>query len=99
LAGHSKKEKTKMKFMITWSINPAHQKDTTARFLQTGGGPPSSVKMLGRWHSANTGFVLAETNDAKGLYEWTARWADLITFVVCPVIEDAEAADVLKRVG
>jgi hypothetical protein len=53
--------------------------------------------MLGRWHGPNIGFLLAETNDAKALFEWTARWTDLLKLVVTPVVEDAEAAEVMKR--
>ena len=59
-----------MKFMVTWSTNPAHQKEATARFLETGGGPPEGVKMLGRWHGSGMGYVLAETSDVKAIYEW-----------------------------
>lgn len=88
-----------MKFMTTWKFKPIHQKEATARFLQTGGGPPEGVKMLGRWHGAAMGFVLCETSDAKALYEWTSRWTDLLEFVVTPVVEDAEAAEVMRRIG
>jgi hypothetical protein len=86
-----------MKFMVTWSIKPAHQKEATARFLETGGAPPAGVKMLGRWHGSASGYVLAETNDVKAIYEWTGRWNDLLEFVVTPVMEDAEAAEVVKK--
>jgi hypothetical protein len=88
-----------MKFMVTWSLRPDQQKQATARFLQTGGSPPDGVKMLGRWHGAGTGFTLAETDDVRGLYEWTARWSDLLQFVVTPVVEDAEAAEIFKKIG
>jgi hypothetical protein len=88
-----------MKFMVTWSMKPAYQKEAMARFLETGGGPPEGVKMLGRWHGAGIGFVLAETNDVKPLYEWTDRWTDLLEFVVIPVMEDADAAEVMKKVS
>lgn len=88
-----------MKFMVTWSMNPDHRKDTNARFLETGGGPPAGVEMLGRWHAAAGGFVLAETGDVKPLYEWTGRWADLLDFTVTPVMDDAEAAEVIKRIN
>ena len=87
-----------MKFMVTWSIKPMHQKESTARFLETGGGPPAGVKMLGRWHGSGLGYVLAETSDMKALYEWTGRWADLLEFVVTPVMEDEEAAEVMKKI-
>ena len=62
-----------MKFMVTWSIKPIHQKEATARFLETGGAPPTGVKMLGRWHGSGLGYVLAETSDVKAVYEWTGR--------------------------
>ena len=55
--------------------------------------------MLGRWHAPGIGFVLAETNDAKALHEWTSRWLDLLKFVITPVIEDDEAAEVMKKIG
>jgi len=54
-------------------------------------------KILGRWHGSNLGYVLAETSDTRAMYEWTARWDDLLEFVVTPVVEDADAADVMKR--
>jgi Protein of unknown function (DUF3303) len=88
-----------MKFMVSWSVTPEQQKAATARFLETGAQPPNGVTMLGRWHSPGMGFVLAETNDAKALHEWTSRWLDLLKFVVTPVIEDAEAAEVMKKIS
>jgi len=69
-----------MKFMTTWSLEPAHRKQATARFLETGGSPPTGVKMLGRWHGPAGGFVLAETSDIKALYEWLGQWSDLLEF-------------------
>lgn len=88
-----------MKFMITWAASPAGVKATRARFMETGGGPPSGVTMLGRWHSPQAvhGFCLAETDDAKALYEWVTRWDDLLDFTLSPVIDDAELSEVLKR--
>lgn len=87
-----------MKFMVTWSTEPVHQKEAVDRFLKTGGGPPSGVKMLGRWHRSGGGFVLAETNDAKALYEWTGQWSDLLDFTMTPVMDDAEAGEIFKKV-
>lgn len=86
-----------MKFMVTWSTQAANQKEAIARFLKTGGGPPAGVKMVGRWHTAGGGVVLAETNDAKAIYEWTGQWSDLLEFNVTPVLDDAEAAEVFKK--
>jgi hypothetical protein len=88
-----------MKFMTTWSGSTTHFKTANARFLETGGGPPKGVTMLGRWHGPNSGFCLAETDDIKGIYEWTSQWGDLLDFTVTPVMDDAEAAEVLKKIG
>jgi hypothetical protein len=88
-----------MKFMVTWSLNPANRKDANARFLETGGGPPAGVKMLGRWHGAAGGYVLAETSDVRALYEWTGQWSDLMDFTATPVMDDAEAAEVVKKIA
>lgn len=87
-----------MKFMTTWSLKPAQQREATARFLKTGGSPPAGVTMLGRRHGAGHGFVLSETDSAKALYEWLAQWTDLLEFTVTPVVEDAEAAEALQKV-
>jgi Domain of unknown function (DUF3303) len=87
-----------MKFMVTWTLKPPQQREATARFLQTGGGPPAGVKMLGRWHAPGSGFVLAETDDVKSVYEWIMQWSDLLEFGVTPVMEDAEAAEVMKKI-
>ena len=88
-----------MKFLVTWSLQTIHQKEATARFLATGGPPPSGVAMLGRWHGPAGGFCLAETSDAKALYEWVRAWCDLLEFTVTPVVDDAEAAEVMKKVA
>ena len=53
--------------------------------------------MLGRWHGPFTGWVLAETDDLKKVYEWTTQWSDLLEFTVVPVLEDAELGEVLSN--
>jgi len=87
-----------MKLMVTWKIAPAHMPSAVARFLKTGGSPPKDVKMLGRWHGTGIGFALAECKDGKALYEWVAEWSDQLDMAVHPVVEDREAAAVLRRV-
>jgi hypothetical protein len=85
-----------MKFIVTWTIPKASVLAAQARFLQTGGGPPTGVKMVGRWHGMSGGGVLiAETNDAKALYAWLEQWNDMLDFNTTPCLEDAEAGEVL----
>jgi hypothetical protein len=86
-----------MKIMLTYSIEPAHYHTAVARFLETGAPPPGSVKQLGRWHAGAHGYILVETSDEKGVFEWISQWSDLLTFTTDPVIEDGDAAQVLKK--
>jgi hypothetical protein len=88
-----------MQFMITWEVGPAAFKPAVSRFLQTGGGPPSGVKMVGRWFGPGLGFLLAETSEAKPIYEWLSQWSDLLKFAVTPVMNDSEAAEVFGKLG
>ena len=92
-----------MKFMLTfrWKPDLKAQDEAIARFKKTGGLPPSSVKLLGRWMRAdfNGGFDLLETDDAQGLTEFALLWSDLMELTIVPVLEDQELAEVLERVG
>ena len=89
-----------MKFMLQYTIDPPMYKAAVARFLQTGGLPPEGAKLLGRWNAGGQGWLLAESDSAKAIYEWTAQWADLIRFpVVTPVSEDEETAAVLQKLN
>lgn len=88
-----------MKYVITWSLTTANYQSATSRFLETGAPAPAGVKLLGRWHSlegSSRGFILAEASDAKGIYRWVAEWNELCSFTVTPVVEDADAAQVLQ---
>ena len=88
-----------MKFMVTFTGEPAEFKAAISRFLQTGAPPPEGVKMLGRWHGPYVGWVLSETNDLTKVYEWTTQWSDLLKFTVVPVLEDAEMGQVLSKLS
>ncbi len=88
-----------MKFMVTFTGEPAEFKAAISRFLKTGATPPEGVKMLGRWHGPYVGWVIAETNDLTKVYEWTTQWSDLLKFTVVPVLEDAEMGQVLSKLS
>ena len=87
-----------MKFIITYAIKPGHMAAAVSRFLKTGGMPPKGVKMLNRWHGAGLGFILAETKDNKALYEWLSQGTDQMEFAIHPVVEDRNAAAVLRKI-
>jgi hypothetical protein len=88
-----------MKFMVTFTGEPAQFKAAVSKFLQTGAPPPEGVKMLGRWHDPFVDWVLSETNDVAKVDEWTTQWSDLLKFNVVPVLEDAEMGQVLGKLS
>jgi hypothetical protein len=89
-----------MKFMITWRCKVGYYRTAIQQFLKTGAPPPKGVKTLGRWHVPGTqmGRHLVETNDMTALAESVAEWADWIEIDVHAVIEDAAAAEAVKRI-
>lgn len=85
-----------MKYIVSWTFPTAFVRESTERFLKTGGAPPAGVKVIGRWHGMNgTGFAIAETTDAKALYHWYSEWSDVLAIQVTPCLEDADAGAVL----
>jgi hypothetical protein len=88
-----------MTFMVTYSLPIETVEERTSRFLNTGAPPPEGVTMLGRWHavSAARGWVLATTQDPKALFHWITGWSDVMDFEIDLVLDDEEAAEVLRR--
>lgn len=89
-----------MKFMATWKIPPAHQREAAARFLAGGAPSPDGMTMLGRWHAPGSarGFVLCEADDLGPVAAHLAEWGDLLELEIVPVIED-EAAGAAMAAG
>jgi hypothetical protein len=92
-----------MKFMLTFSWKPdtKTRDEGIARFQKTGGLPPNSVKLLGRWTRADFsgGFDLLETDDPQGLAEFALMWSDLMELSITPVVEDGPLSEVLQKIG
>ncbi len=88
-----------MKYMVKWTVPPAHYKTAIKRFLKSGGPTPKGLKSIGRWHApgSTTGWHLVEGTDAA-LAENSANWADLLELEVTPVVEDDVAAAAAKKV-
>ena len=86
-----------MKFVIEYRYEPSVYLAGLKRFAETQGPPPAGITMLGRWHSAaaHKGYILAEATDAKAIYAWALNWADLASFEMHSVLEDAEFAEVI----
>ena len=85
-----------MKFIVHWTQSQSTYRSAIERFLKNGAAPPPGVTLLGRWFGMNgSGFAIAETDDAKALFGYIAEWSDVLTLEVTPLVEDAEAGEVL----
>jgi Protein of unknown function (DUF3303) len=88
-----------MKYMITWKCAPENYRAAVKRFLKTGGPVPKGAKTLGRWHTAAStrGWHLVEGSESA-IAELNAEWADLLELETLPVVDDAVAGAVAKKV-
>ena len=90
-----------MKFIMTfeWKPDTKTRAEAVSRFRKTGGLPPQTAKLLGRWTRADFsgGYDLIETDDAKSLAEFAMMWSDLMHLTIVPVLEDAELSAALTR--
>ncbi|MBT4980535.1 MAG: DUF3303 family protein [Gemmatimonadetes bacterium] len=59
-----------------------------------------SVKMIRRWHETNskTGVAIMETTDLAALKRYLGQWNAFMKIEVAPVLDDEEAAALLKGV-
>ena len=89
-----------MQYIVSWMLPQGTFNAAISRFLETGGAPPKGVQLLGRWHGmSGQGFAVAESTDAKALFQWQAQWGDLLAMSVTPCLEDADAGAVLASLG
>ena len=90
-----------MKFVMTfeWKPDTKTRAEAVARFRKTGGLPPASAKLLGRWTRADFsgGYDLIETDDAQALAQFAMMWNDLMHLTIVPVLEDAELSAALSK--
>jgi hypothetical protein len=97
----TKIEENAMKFMLTftWKPDSKMRAEGFQRFAETGGLPPKTATLLGRWTRADLrgGFDVIETDDAQALAEFALMWSDLMDLRIFPVLEDQPLGEVLQR--
>ena len=86
-----------MLYLTTYRFTPENRKAIVARFMETGGKPPTGVKLLGRWTdvAGGRGFTLTESDDPVAAARFPYEWNDLMSFEVVPVLNDEQLAKVL----
>lgn len=87
-----------MKVMVVWKTVPGKYKTAIEQFIRTGGPVPQGAKTIGRWHAPGSvqGWHLME-GDLTAIASHVADWGDLLQYEVYPVMEDADAASVAKK--
>jgi hypothetical protein len=89
-----------MKVLSTYVIRPGCVKEAVSRFLAGKANPPAGIKILGRWHKADSsgGYTLLEGDNPTALFEFSALWADVLETHSTIVLDDAEAGPILAKV-
>jgi len=89
-----------MKFLSTWNLRPGGVQTAVDRFLAGEANPATGITLLGRWHKADFsgGYSLSESDDPAALYEFAAKWNDVLEIHSSLVVEDAEVGPILARV-
>lgn len=87
-----------MYFMSMYTFTPETKNAVVARFKETGGAPPTGIKMLARWHDVGglRGCTICEADDPVALSIWSNRWTDLMKIEVFPVVNDEQLVKVLS---
>jgi len=64
------------------------------RFRDEGRLAPEGLRYVGSWVTEDLGrcYQVMECDDPALLEAWMARWRDLVTFEVVPVLSSADAA-------
>ncbi len=87
-----------MHFMSIYTFHAEYKNAAVARFKETGGAPPTGIKMLARWHDVGgrRGYTICEADDPVALSIWSNKWTDLMKIEVFPVVNDEQLVKVLS---
>ncbi len=83
-----------MLYMVIERFKEGRAEAVYRRFRERGRLMPEGLAYVDSWVELDLGrcFQLVETDDPALLEVWTAAWADLVDFEVCPVVTSEEAA-------
>jgi hypothetical protein len=97
------REKTIMKFCVTWSISQDKWLSVLRTFTSMSpkerADAGEGVKIIGRWHNvaARTGVVIFEANDLMALQRYAGKWNPYMEVTIAPVVDDEESVAVNRQ--
>ena len=85
---------------MEWKIKEGCHEKAVNKFLSTGAPMPEKCKLIGRYHApgSGNGWLIAETDDVKTIYQHASEWNELLSWTTTPVQTDEEAGMVCKEV-
>ena len=102
---HRTKERTNMKFMLTYS----YPRDNFQPALKAWGSLSpqerakvgDGVKLIGRWHDVvgRRSVVIVESNDLAAVTRWIAGWNTFGDSTITPVFDDEESGAVARQIA
>ena len=87
-----------MLFMVIERFRGGDAVAVYRRYRERGRMTPEGLRYVESWVETDFGrcFQLMECDDPRLLWQWTARWEDLVEFEVVPVVTSKEAAEAIS---
>ena len=90
----------RVKFIMTytWSPDATKRFEGIARYKETGGLPPPSVTLLGRWTRLDLGggVEILESDDALSVAQFAMQWSDLMEISITPCLDDSQLSSLFE---
>ena len=93
-----------MTFLLTWQLHEGKLHDTLAHFARMSeheeqGLMTDKVRLVGRWHNIvrGSGAAVFESDSIEALTAYAMQWNRFMDLEISPVVDDAGARELGKR--
>ncbi len=86
-----------MQYMIIEKFHPGKVKDMYQRFVEKGRMLPEGVSYINSWinESITVCYQVMESESPEKLRQWIDQWKEIVDFEVIPVINSAQAKEIV----